>query len=99
VPPPARYSVLEYTLADDYLERRAALRADHLALAPAAHERGELVMAGALPDPYDRALLVWTAPREVVERFAESDPYVVNGLVTGWTIRPWDVVIGAAPGS
>ena len=86
--------VLEYALADDYLERRAALRDDHLALARAAHERGELLMAGALPDPYDRALLVWTAPRDVVERFAESDPYVLQGLVTGWTIRPWAVVVG-----
>ncbi len=91
--------VLEYTLADDYLERRAALRADHLALVRAAHERGELLMAGALPDPYDRALLVWAAPREVVERFVASDPYVVQGLVTGWTIRPWAVVIGAGTGS
>ncbi|SES81727.1 YciI-like protein [Geodermatophilus poikilotrophus] len=86
--------VLEYALADDYLQRRAALREEHLALLRAAHERGELLMAGALPDPYDRALLVWTAPREVVERFAESDPYVVQGLVTGWTIRQWDVVVG-----
>ena len=91
--------VLEYALAEDYLQRRAALREEHLALVRAAHERGELLMAGALPDPYDRALLVWTAPREVVERFVESDPYVVQGLVTGWTIRPWAVVIGAAPGS
>ncbi|MGR6964663.1 YciI-like protein [Geodermatophilus sp. URMC 61] len=91
--------VLEYALVEDYLEHRAALREEHLALARAAHERGELLMAGALPDPYDRALLVWTAPREVVERFVESDPYVVHGLVTGWTIRPRNVVIGAAPGS
>jgi uncharacterized protein len=86
--------VLEYTLATDYLERREALRADHLARARAAHERGELLLAGALPDPFDRALLVWTAPREVVERFAEADPYVVHGLVTGWTVRPWNVVVG-----
>ncbi|WP_164703377.1 YciI-like protein [Modestobacter sp. KNN46-3] len=86
--------LLEYTLAEDYLERRAALRDDHLGLARAAHERGELLLAGALPDPYDRALLVWAAPREVVERFVEADPYVVHGLVTGWTIRPWNVVIG-----
>jgi uncharacterized protein YciI len=86
--------LLEYALATDYLERRAALREDHLALAAAAHERGELLLAGALPDPYDRAVLVWTAPREVVERFVEQDPYVANGLVTGWTIRPWNVVVG-----
>ncbi|GAA4736027.1 YciI-like protein [Modestobacter marinus] len=89
--------LLEYTLAEDYLERRTALRSDHLELARAAHERGELLLAGALPDPFDRALLVWTAPREVVERFVEADPYVVHGLVTGWTIRPWNVVVGDAP--
>ncbi|MGY1726425.1 YciI-like protein [Geodermatophilus sp. SYSU D01062] len=88
------YLLLEYSLADDYLERRAALREDHLALARAAHERGELLLAGALPDPFDRAVLVWTVDREVVERFAESDPYVVHGLVTGWTVRPWNVVVG-----
>ena len=86
--------VLEYALADDYLERRAALREDHLGLARQAHERGELLLAGALPDPYDRALLIWTAPREVVERFVERDPYVVHGLVTGWSVREWNVVVG-----
>ena len=52
--------VLIYELADDYLERRAALRPEHLGLARAAHERGELLLAGALADPYDRALLVFT---------------------------------------
>jgi uncharacterized protein len=86
--------LLEYALVEDYLERRTALREEHIALARAAHERGELLLAGALPDPFDRALLVWTAPREVVQRFAENDPYVVNGLVTGWTIREWNVVVG-----
>jgi uncharacterized protein len=86
--------LLEYALTVDYLGRRAALREEHLALAQAARERGELLLAGALPDPYDRALLVWTAPREVVERFVENDPYVRHGLVTGWTIRDWNVVIG-----
>ena len=95
MPPASEYTVLEYTLVDDYLERRAALRDEHLALARAAHERGELLLAGALPDPYDRALLIWTAPREVVERFAEQDPYVRHGLVTAWTVRPWNVVIGS----
>ena len=86
--------VLEYTLVEDYLERRVALRDEHLGLARAAHGRGELLLAGALPDPYDRALLVWTAPREIVERFAAADPYVVHGLVSGWTVREWNVVVG-----
>ena len=87
--------LLEYALAGDYLERRAGLRDDHLRLAREAHERGELLLAGALPDLYDRALLVWTAPRDVVERFAATDPYVLHGLVSSWTVREGNVVVGA----
>jgi uncharacterized protein len=89
------FFVLEYALVDDYLERRAALRAEHLELAGAAHQRGELVLAGALNDPTDRAVLVWSAAdRSVVERFVERDPYVREGLVTSWTVRPWAVAVG-----
>ena len=92
------YRVLEYTLVDDYLERRSEFRSEHLGLAVAAHERGELVLAGALADPADRALLVWNVDDdEIVKRFAESDPYVRNGLVREWSIRPWTVVIGDGP--
>ncbi|MEV5510857.1 YciI-like protein [Streptomyces orinoci] len=89
------YYVLEYTLVDDYEKRRAPLREEHLALALAAHERGDLVLAGALAEPTDRALLVWkTDDPSAVEDFAERDPYVREGLVTRWTVRPWTVVIG-----
>ena len=86
---------LFYDLVDDYLERRTALREDHLALARAAHDRGELLLAGAMSDPYDQALLVWsTDDVAAVEAFAKADPYVVNGLVTSWRVRTWNVVIG-----
>jgi uncharacterized protein YciI len=86
--------VLIYELVDDYLERRAALRDQHLALAHAAHDRGELVLAGALADPYDRALLVWAPDcRDAAEAFATVDPYVVDGLVTSWTVRRWNEVL------
>lgn len=94
------YFLLEYELVDDYLARRAALRDEHLALAREARERGDLVLAGALDDPPDRAVLVWrTDDRAVVEGFAEADPYVRRGLVTSWTVRPWTVVVGDAPGT
>ena len=86
--------VLLYDLVDDYLERRAALRADHLELARAAHERGELLMAGALADPYDRALLVFAGDSPAIaEQFARNDPYVINGLVTAWRVRQWNEVL------
>jgi uncharacterized protein YciI len=93
------YYLLEYALVDDYLARRAAFRESHLALAQEAHRRGQLILAGALAEPTDRAVLVWlTDDRSIVERFIDGDPYVRNGLVTSWTIRRWTVVIGEGAG-
>jgi uncharacterized protein YciI len=89
------YLALLYDLVDDYLDRRAPLRDEHLGLAKAAHERGELLLAGAFSEPADTALLVWATEEEaVVRRFVAADPYVTNGLVRDWRIRPWNVVIG-----
>ena len=89
------YWLLFYEVVDDYIERRAPLRDEHLALARAAHERGELVMAGALADPPDGAVFVFTGDGpSVASRFAESDPYVRNGIVTSWRVRSWTVVVG-----
>jgi uncharacterized protein len=87
--------VLFYELVDDYLERRPALREEHLSLARAARERGELLQAGALSDPFDRALLVFAGDDggERAEAFAEADPYVRNGLVTAYTVRRWNEVL------
>jgi uncharacterized protein YciI len=88
--------LLFYEVVDDYLERRAEFRVEHLALARAAAERGELVLAGAYAAPADGALLVFEgADRGVAERFAEADPYVKNGLVRRWWVRDWTVVVGA----
>jgi uncharacterized protein YciI len=88
---------LIYTLVDDYVERRAPLRDEHLGLARAAADRGELVLGGAFSDPADRALLVWSADSDaVVREFVDADPYVANGLVVSWEIRPWHVVVGTA---
>ncbi len=90
------YYILFYNNAADYLERRGGFREEHLAYARAAHERGELVIAGALADPADRAVLVFKADSATVpEDFARNDVYVRNGLITSWEVRPWTVVIGA----
>lgn len=87
--------VLFYELAADYLERRAAFRTEHLTLAWQAQSRGELVLAGALTDPVDGALLLFQSDTPgVVERFAQADPYVTQGLVTHWHVRPWATVVG-----
>lgn len=92
------YFALFYDTVPDYAERRAQFRPQHLGLAREAHARGELLLAGALADPVDRALLIFrAADRSVVEEFARRDPYVTQGLVRRWEVRPWTVVIGNDP--
>lgn len=87
--------LLCYDLAPDYLERRGEFRDEHLKLAWEAQERGEIVIAGALSDPADMAVLMFQAGSpEVVERFAKTDPYVIHGLVTGYRVRQWNTVVG-----
>ena len=87
--------LLFYDLEPDYLERRADFRAEHLELARAAQERGELVLAGALADPVDGAVLLFRGDTPgAAERFAEADPYVRAGLVNAWRVRAWTTVIG-----
>lgn len=88
--------LLFYEISPDYLERRAAFRDEHLSLAWQAQHRGELILGGALADPLDGAVLLFQADSaEVVERFVAADPYVRNGLITSWRVRPWTTVVGA----
>ena len=89
--------LLFYQVASDYLERRGQFRDAHLAKAWDSHGRGELMLGGALGDPLDTAVLLFKADSPaVVEEFARTDPYVTNGLVTSWRVRPWTTVAGSA---
>lgn len=89
------YFLLVYDLVEDYVDRRAPLRERHLSLVREAHDRGEILLAGALADPVDEAVLVFSVDDPaVVRHFAESDPYVIEGLVKRWRVRRWSVVVG-----
>jgi len=89
-----KYYILVYHVVEDYVTRRTPYREEHLQLARDAHDRGELVLGGALADPADKAILVFrTEDPKTVESFVQKDPYVKNGLVPRWEIRPWTVVI------
>lgn len=90
-----RHFLLLYTVTLDYLERRGAFRSGHLRLAWEAQARGELVLAGALADPPDGAVLLFQGDSPAVaQAFAASDPYVVNGLVAKWEVREWTTAVG-----
>jgi uncharacterized protein YciI len=87
--------LLFYEAAEDYLERRAPFREEHLALAWQAHERGELILGGAFANPIDGAVVLFQGDSPAVaERFAQADPYVANGLVKRWYVREWTTVAG-----
>jgi uncharacterized protein YciI len=86
--------LLMYDVVSDYVERRAPLRAAHITLARDAVARGELVLGGAFNPPDGVMLLFRGDSPAVAEAFAKADPYVQNGLVTGWRVREWTTVVG-----
>jgi uncharacterized protein len=89
--------LLFYDASPDYMERRPAFRAAHLEHAWGARERGDLVLAGALADPADGAVLLFQGDSpDAAEAFARNDPYVKNGLVKEWRVRRWTTVVGDA---
>jgi len=93
------YYLLFYDYVENAVERRAPFREEHLRVAGEALERGELLMGGAFAEPVDGAALLFRADGpSVVEAFVRRDPYVTNGVVTRWRIRPWTVVVGGASG-
>ena len=90
---------MHYLLLYDYVENavelRARFREEHLRLAREAVERGELLMGGAFAEPVDGAALLFRVDEPaLVEAFVRRDPYVTNGVVSRWRIRPWTVVVG-----
>jgi len=93
-----KHFALVYDVVSNFVERRAPFREAHLQLLREALERDLLLMSGPLGDPPDGALLIFRAESAApVEALAQADPYVTAGLVTAWRVRPWNIVVGAAP--
>lgn len=90
-----KHFLLIYHYAPDYIERRAEFRSHHLALAAKASDAGDLILGGALTDPFDTGLLLFhSIDKSTAEAFATSDPYVTNGLVERYEVRHWITVAG-----
>jgi uncharacterized protein YciI len=90
------YYLLFYEVVDNYVEKRIPFRSDHLVYATESVKKCELVLGGALADPVDGAILLFTAGSpEIAENFAKNDPYVINGLIKKWHVRKWTTVVGS----
>jgi uncharacterized protein YciI len=87
--------ILEYVYVADILEKRTPYRPDHIKLAEDYHKEGTILSGGPFVPPTG-AMFVFSADgKEVVENFVKKDPYVAAGLVTTYTIKEWNVVIGS----
>lgn len=92
------FYLLFYEKGPDFAERQSPWQIAHRDHVVKAADRGDLLLAGSLGDPVDgSAVLVFrTDSQKIVEDFAAADPYVINGIISRWSIRPWDVVAGSA---
>lgn len=90
--------LLFYEKGADYASREPRFQAEHRAHVFAAVERGELVLGGPLEGPIDGSnlLLFEGDSPAVAESFAAADPYVIQGIVVKWHVRPWRTVVGKA---
>jgi uncharacterized protein YciI len=89
--------------APNSLDKRMAVRPEHLARAKALVAEGRLVLAGPLPaidspDPgpagFTGSLIVAEFPSlEEARAWAEADPYATTGVFTRVTVKPFRKVL------
>jgi uncharacterized protein YciI len=57
---------------------------------------GVLQTAGAAGDPVEGAVFIFkNTTKDDIEAFVKADPYVQNGLVPNYSIKPYAVVVGS----
>ena len=84
--------VMFYETAADGLPKAMANYEAHRARLDEFHRRGLLLMAGPWADPSEGALGIFVS-REGAEEFIRDDPFVVNGVVSKWTLKEWNEVL------
>ena len=50
-------------------------------------------MIGTFGDIQNEGSMSIFASREAAEEFVAGDPFVVNGVVASWAVRPWNEVL------
>jgi uncharacterized protein YciI len=88
-----QHHLLLYEYVEDMAARRGPHREAHLERIRAEQRAGHVVMAGALGDPPSGGAIVFRGvSREVVEAFAQADPYTEAGLILARRIELWTLV-------
>jgi uncharacterized protein YciI len=85
--------VMTYRAVEDFLPLARQHGPAHVARLHEFHDRGELLLVGTLGEPMNGDALGVFTTREAAEEFIAGDPFVVHGVVAGWTVRPWNEVL------
>ena len=87
----AAFFTTTFTSMDEVRAKAPEALAAHLAKSRELAAEGSLLMAGAFLDnpgePVSTMGVLTT--REAAEAYAKGDPFVQNGMVSHWHIRPW----------
>lgn len=91
----SKYFILQYGYVSDMVNRRKKYREEHLRYAQKHVDNKFLIAGGAIMPHIETGVLIFRAENQQdVDLFAMRDPYVLNGLVTHYHIREWNVAVG-----
>jgi uncharacterized protein YciI len=85
--------VLLYSSGDNVTARAPEHLPAHFARIQEFHARGELLQVGTFADPQTQGSMGIFASRAGAEAFVADDPFVLNGVVSGYEIREWNELL------
>ncbi|WP_164704397.1 YciI family protein [Blastococcus litoris] len=86
-------TVMTYRAVEDFLPLAQQHGPAHVARLQEFSARGELLMVGTFDEPMNGDAMGIFTTREAAEEFIAGDPFVVNGVVASWTLRPWNEIL------
>lgn len=82
--------ILEYEYVDNVLEKRVPYRPGHLEIFGKQSKDGNVVIGGPVDDPPSGARIIFrNLTAKEIDDIVQQDPYVINNIVTKYTIRPY----------
>ena len=85
--------VMTYRAVEDFLPLAQQHHPAHSERVDEFARRGDLLMVGTFDEPMNGDAMGVFTTREAAEEFIAGDPFVLNGVVAGWTVRPWHEVL------
>lgn len=86
-------TVMTYRAVEDLLPLAQQHGPAHVARLQEFSARGELLMVDTFDEPMNGDVMGIFTTREAAEEFIAGDPFVVNGVVASWTLRPWNEIL------